>query len=98
MNLLEFCCKEGHIHLETISIDTLTSSQEYAHTFKKGAGVKANFIIRRICGKKNPDYDYEYSGRIGLKDIISETCKSVMRAIGKYRSLWFIVRLLDRSK
>lgn len=98
MKQLVTCYNEGYVNIETIPIETLISSQEYARTFKKGAGVKTNFFLRRILGKKNPDYGYDYAGTIGLYDITCEVCKCVMRAIGKHRSLWFLVKILDRNK
>ena len=84
--------------LDAIPAEILISSQEYSKKFKKGAGVKTNFLLRKMCGKVNPVYDYQYSGRIGVIDILGEVSKVLMRVIGRHRSLWFIVRLLDTNK
>ena len=97
-DLLKLCRDEGFITLDEISIDTLTSSQIYAKTFKKGAGVKTNMQLRRIIGKVNPTYDYTYTGNLTCKDIICEICKAIMRSIGKRRKLWWIIIMLDKKQ
>lgn len=96
-SLLHKCKEEGFITLEEISIETLIKSQIYTKSFKKGAGVKANFLLRRLIGKSNPEYDYRYIGKIGFKTFISEINKAIMRSIGRKRSLWFVVKLFDRK-
>lgn len=95
--LLHECKAEGFIMLEEIPIGTLVQSQTYTKTFKKGAGVKTNFILRGLIGKSNPVYDYYFPGRIGLQNILTEIGKVIMRTIGRHRSLWFVIKLLDRS-
>lgn len=96
--LLRQCCEEGFVTLEEILVETLTRSQIYTKTFKKGAGVKTNMMLRKMTGHSNPTYDYEYKGSVGLKNAISESAKAVMRAIGKHRGLWWIIKKLDRNK
>ena len=95
--LLECKC-DGYVYLDEIPLDTLIRSQGYTQFYKKGAGVKTNFLLRKMVGKKNPEYDYNYKGKIGLMNVISEISKAIMRVVGKYRSLWFIVKLLDRNR
>lgn len=96
--LLNDCHKEGYVSLENIDINTLIKSQSYVKSFKKGPGVKANFLLREFIGKDNPKYDYQYNGAINIKNLLVEISKVIMRRIGHYRCLWFIIRLLDRSK
>ena len=96
--LLEQCTEEGYVALEDVDHELLVKSQSYTRFFKKGAGVKTNMMLRKLYGKKNPEYDYQYAGGIGVKNVISELGKCVMRAVGRHRSLWWVVRMLDRNK
>ena len=96
--LLHQCCKEGFVTLEEIAIEKLTKSQSFTRSFKKGAGVKTNMQLRKMVGKKNPEYDYRYYGGVSIKNLISEIGKGVMRMIGSHRSLWWVIKMLDRNK
>lgn len=96
--LLCQCSKEGFVTLDEISVDVLTKSQIYTKRFKKGAGVKTNMWLRQMCGLANPLYDYQYEGKIGLKNIISELSKALMRTIGHHHLLWWIIKTMDRNK
>ena len=96
--LLHQCCYEGYVTLNEIAIDILTKSQSYTRSFKKGTGVKTNMKLRKMMGRKNPEYDYRYDGGVGIMNLISEMGKGVMRVIGSHRSLWWIIKLLDRNK
>lgn len=96
--LLEECESDNAVYLKEVPIEDLTRSQIYCKTYKKGNGVKTNMLLRKLVGMSNPEYDYISSAHISVKSIISELSKVVMRTIGRYRSLWFIVRILDRNK
>ena len=96
-NLLKECMEEGFVYLREIPANTLVKSQIYTYFFKKGAGLKTNMLIRKWTGRLNPVYDYHYDGRIGLKFVVSEMIKIIMRFVGQHRSMWSIVRLFDRS-
>lgn len=96
--LLHQCCEEGFVTLEEIPVETLTRSQIYTKIFKKGAGVKTNMMLRKMTGHTTPTYDYEYKGCVGLKNVVNESAKAMMRAIGKHRGLWWIIKKLDRYK
>ena len=89
--------EEGFVYLREIPANTLVKSQIYTYFFKKGAGLKTNMLIRKWTGRLNPVYDYHYDGRIGLKFVVSEMIKIIMRFVGQHRSMWSIVRLFDRS-
>lgn len=97
-NLLRECNKDGLVTLEEIPAEKLVSSQIYAKTFKKGAGVKTNFMLRKLVGKRNPAYDFKPNAHITFKCVMSEVSKYVMRKIGSHRSMWFIIKALDRNK
>lgn len=96
-NLLEQCCMEGFVMLEDVPISTLIRSQLYTRDFKKGPGVKANFLLRKIIGRKNPHYDYEYAGSVGLKVLFVEFCKVLMRCVGRHKSLWLLIKMIDKN-
>lgn len=97
-NLLKECYADEYIVLENIDIETLLQSQVYVKTFKKGAGVKTNLMLRQWMRRAIPKYDYHFSGKISLKNIIVEISKYVRYKIGYYRRLWFIIKVLDRNK
>ena len=96
--LLRQCKEEWCVTLTEIAMETLCSSQVYTRIFKKGAGVKTNMLLRKVMGKHNPTYDYNYGGKVGMKNILSETAKALMRSIGRRPCLWWIVRMMDRNK
>lgn len=96
--LLNKCREENKIMLEEIPIETLVRSQVYCKSYKKGAGGKAYIKIKKFFGKETPSYDYSFSGGVSIKNYIIASCQMLMYAVGKRKSLWWIVRLLDRSK
>lgn len=96
--LLKKCHAENHITLDKIPVDTLLRSQVYAKMYKKGAGGKAYMKIRAFSDKEIPSYDYKYTGNVSLKNYIIALSQMLMHALGKRKGLWWVVRLLDRSK
>ena len=96
--LLEKCKSDNAVFLKEVPIEDLIRSQIYCKTYKKGNGVKTCMLLRKMVGRPNPEYDYISSTPVSAKSIISELLKVVMRAIGRNRVLWFIVRMLDRYK
>lgn len=96
--ILNDCKIHGYVFLEKIPIDILIKSQLYVKWFKKGAGVKANFLFKRVFGKPVPIYDYTYSEAVGIKCLLVEICKALMRKIGSHKKLWFIIKMLDKNK
>lgn len=97
-SLLLKCYHDDFINLNNIDIESLIDSQTYVKIYKKGAGVRTKFLIRRLLCKINPEYDYRFTDNIKIKYIISELIKASMRVIGRYRFLWFIIKFLDRNK
>ena len=95
---LNQCKRENVISLDIIAIETLIKSQLYTKKYKKGSGVKAYMNIRRMMGKSIPAYDYQYAGPVSVKDYLSAMSKMLMYAIGKRSYLWWLIKLLDRTK
>lgn len=96
--LLEDAAEDGYIHLEKISAGKLNSTQGYAYKHKKGNGIEAAFLYRKLTGRKVPDYDVKIRLHFNLKFFIREFVNSICRFIGKHKCLWFIIRGLDKTK
>lgn len=93
--LLNECKEDGAISLKEISMETLVRSQVYVRTYKKGGGSKAYSKIKKLIGKKTPEYDYQYDGSVSAKDYVVAASQMLMHFIGKRKQLWWIVKLLD---
>lgn len=97
--ILKDCAREGFVWLDSIPMDTLVESQGYTKFFKKGEGVKTNFILRYLVGKRNPVYDVPMdAGGVKVSTFLIEIGKIIMRRIGKHRKLWFVVRFFDGKR
>ena len=66
--------------------------------YKKGKGFFATWNLRKLFGLRNPQYDNLVYVKPDLKSYINAIAKIVMYTIGKHRSLWFIIKLLDKNK
>ena len=97
-NLICECKEEKVITLDEIPVETLVRSQVYVKLFKKGGGGKAYLNIKKFLGKAVPSYDFAYIGRVSIKNYILAICQMLMYEIGKRKSLWWVVRLLNKSK
>ena len=80
-----------------ISIDTLVSSQIYSKIYKKGAGIKVNFLFRKLLNKPIPQYDVIFDAKITIKNILQEFFKYIMRSVGHHKSLWPLIKFMDRG-
>ena len=96
-NLLKECSEVKDIFLQNVPLEEVAKSQPYSKIRKKGKGVKCAMILRALFRKANPIYDYEYDGIISFKTYVLETINMIMRSVGSHRTLWYIVRLLDKS-
>ena len=84
--------RDGYLHLDEIPFSLVNDSQGYAMRQKKGAGVTAAFKLRKLFGKKNPEYDQPFVvANVGLKEIVKAAIKSGMRWMGKQRWLWPLI-------
>lgn len=91
-SLLMNAMQEGYLHLDEIPYTLVKDSQGYAMRQKKGAGVTATFKLRKLLGKKNPEYDQSFVvPDVGIKDIGKAAIKCGMRWIGKQKWLWPII-------
>ena len=94
--LLDSCRKEGFLHLESIDIETLTSSQIYSKIYKKGAGLQAEFKIRKLFNKPNPVYDDIEPVQLQASNFIKNISRWAMRSIGKRRFFWPLIVKLEK--
>ena len=96
-SVLEKAQKEGVLILNDCPINVVNQSQGYAKFFKKGPGVQSYLSVRRIFGRKNPDYDIIFEGKPSLKNYFGVFVKYFMLWIGSNRRMWFIIKKLDHS-
>ena len=95
--ILRKCSETAVIDLKAIPIDDVLRSQPYAKIYKKGAGVVANFNLRKLAGMSNPDYGGVCStAKPKIKNYIQESLKGVMRSMGHHRIFWPVIKFLDR--
>lgn len=95
-DLLQQAQKDGYITLDKISADLIKESQVYAKIHKKGPGIKAAFIFRKLIGKKLPEYDTSANAKITFKYILRHFAHSFQRLIGSHQRLWFLINYFDR--
>ena len=94
-NILKCCKDEGFVTLDEIPIGTIVKSQGYTKSFKKGAGVQTNIAIRHIINRKSPAYDTVNKCNLKAKVVVTELVKALQRGIGRRRSMWWLIMLLD---
>ncbi|KAA6325134.1 hypothetical protein EZS27_025610, partial [termite gut metagenome] len=97
-NLLKQASDKGYVTINKISSDLINSSQGYIFRHKKGPGIVAAFMLRKILLKRIPVYDIPFISNFQFKYLIREIHNYVSRFIGKYPSLWFIIKILDNSE
>lgn len=94
--LLKKCASDKYLNLDTISIDLLISSQIYSKVYKKGAGLAAEFKLRKTLGFSIPFYDTSIEVKPRFSHYLKNIFRAIMRRIGNYRILWPLIKLIDR--
>lgn len=95
-NMFEKAADEGYILMENISPDLLNKSQaEMLFPKKRRAKVVTN--IDGFFGKTTPVYD-KLLEKPHLKDYVSEIVCFAQQFIGRHRSLWPIIYLVNKGK
>lgn len=90
--LLKEAAKDGCLQLDEISHDIVVQSQPYTMRQKKGCGVVAAFKLRRLMGKRNPEYDVPFvADSCSVKDVLVAMTKCCMREVGKQKWLWGVI-------
>lgn len=95
--LFQEAVQDGYLSLEPLSKEDLLRSQRYVMSYKKGRGIAATLQLRKMFGKKNPINDEDLP-KPGIKDYLKQTANFIMRQIGKKKSSFQIVKLLDFKK
>jgi len=96
-DLLRQCANDGQLWLSEIDEETMLKANNYCLK-KKGDSMYAARKIRNLTGKKNPDFDNLDDVRPTLKSYIGYTASVVQRFIGRHRTLWPIIKMLDKNK
>ncbi len=96
-DLLHQCADDGQLWLSEIDEETMLKANIYCLK-KKGSGMYAARRIRKLTGKKNPNFDNIDDVRPPLKSYIGYTASMVQRFIGRHRILWPIIKMLDKNK
>ena len=92
VDLLERCSKEGFVHLDEVSFETISESQKMSYVKKgeNGAFIK----MGKTLGKVMPEYDVDYLRQPFLKDWASFVLKRSQQFLGNHRKLWPLISLL----
>ena len=96
-NLLRQCADDGQLWISEIDEETMLKANIYCLK-KKGGSMYAARRIRKLTGKKNPNFDNIDDVRPSLKSYIGYTASMVQRFIGRHRMLWPIIKMLDKNK
>ena len=92
--LIMQCAKDGWLELSEIKEKQMI----YANRFcinKKGQIQYAARKIRKMFGKKNPKFDNIDNIKPNAKSYFTFAVSSLMRAIGKHRLLWPIIKMVE---
>jgi coenzyme F420 hydrogenase subunit beta len=96
-NVIKQISDEGFISMKEIDIELLKKSQKYCFKHKKGKGIVAAFTVHSFLGKKNPEYDIPFLAGWDMKFVIREFINIACRFIGRHKSLWWIIKMLDKN-
>ena len=92
------CQREGHLWMETVDEETMINANGGCRSGKKGEGFYAQRKLRQFFGKAVPEYDnlldIHPSKMAYLKALLTEAT----RFVGRHKSLWFIIKKLDKNK
>ena len=97
-DLLLQCKEDGALHLEHIDEESMVNAQGYCKAGKKGPGFYANMNMRKFLGRPVPVYDNLLDIQPNVVDYIKVLASFIQRFIGKHKSLWPIIKKLDKNK
>ena len=95
-HLFKKAAEEGYIKMDELSEKILNASQA-AMLYPKRRKAAAVMAMDKILGRNVPQYDKPLD-RPSVKDFVTELICHAQRFIGKHRSLWWIIELLNRGK
>lgn len=95
-NHLNQAADEGYILLDKIALNNIIHSQSYATFYKKGVGLQATLRIYKRLGRKIPDFSFKEM-RVPIKETIRQLISMTMRKVGRHKSFFFLVSMLDHS-
>lgn len=97
-SVVQKAISDGYIHAEEISGEFLNSRQNYLRRHKKGEGIIRVYSFRRFFRRAVPHYDTDIPSKYDLSCFMYGISTLIERFIGCHKCLWFIIRLLDRTK
>lgn len=95
-HLFKKAAEEGYIKMDELSEKILNASQA-TMLYPKRRKAAAVMAMDKILGRNVPQYDKPLDGA-SVKDFVAELVCHAQRFIGKHRSLWWIIELLNRGK
>lgn len=93
--LLQDAKEDNALTLESIPISALKDSQKHMLHHKKRIA-SLNMRIERIFGSKTPQYDIDFPKENPFSDFVIYFLIKVQRQIGKHKSLWFLINLINK--
>ena len=87
---------EGYIKMDSLDSETLNSSQS-TMLYAKKRKAKAIINMDRLIGRATPQYDKPLE-QPGFKDYYSEMICMCQQFVGRRKTLWFLIDLLNKNK
>lgn len=96
--LLRQCQNEGCLWMETVDEETMINANGGCRSGKKGEDFYAQRNLRQFFGQAVPEYDNLLDVHPSKNAYVKALLTRVTRFVGKHRSLWFIIKILDKNK
>lgn len=87
---------DGYIRMDDVDAETLNKSQA-AMLYPKKRRAKAVMTIDKMIGRAVPQYDRPLE-KPSVKDYITEIICHVQRFVGRHKSLWWLIEILNKGK
>lgn len=88
--------KDGFIELHDLDVNVLKKSQTAVYQKKERSSTFME--LDKLRGKANPQYDVTLHDSNRIKSVVSYIHTNLQLFIGKHKSLWSLIKLLDGKK
>lgn len=88
--------REGYIKMDEVDAETLNKSQA-AMLYPKKRRAKAVMTMDKMIGRAVPQYD-RLLEKPSVKDYITEIICHGQRFVGRHKSLWWLIEILNKGK
>ena len=95
-DLFQKAANEGYIRMDDLDAHTLNESQKVM-LYPKKRKAAAVVMLDKLIGRKTPIYDKELE-KPTLKDYMAVSMCHAQRFIGRHKSLWWILEIINKSK